>query len=193
MDIGGPDGPGPMRQNPTAQRLAEVMAAWVPDSQEGIYHRYLQSLSPGYDHLLTFSRNDRIWRFSHVWPHRRGYRSEISTLASPIHVLDMNNVPHSDKKYDGTDLDSMKIMKDLLARPNPKLATSPPRIVCAQHLTCLSMEALGSGLSIDPNVLSHHIGMSFKEIEQNTGLETIGASQTKTNSIPTSIGVYERC
>lgn len=185
MDKGGPDGPGPMRQNPTAQRLAEVMAAWVPASQEGIYHRYLQSLSPDYDHLLTFSRNDRIWRFSHVPPHRRGYHSEISTLASPIHILDMSEVVATDQKYDGTDLASMKIMKDLFAR-------SPPRIVCAQHLTCLSMEALGSGLSMDPNVLSHHIGMSFKGIEQTTGLETIGTSKTKTEDIHTSIGVYER-
>ncbi|CAG7942891.1 unnamed protein product [Penicillium salamii] len=192
MDKGSPDGPGPMRQNPTAQRLAEVMAAWVPDSQEGIYHRYLQSLSPAYDHLLTFSRNDRIWRFSHLPPHRRGYRSEISTLASPMYVLDMNKVPHTDQKYDGTDLDSMKIMKDLLARPNPNPATSSPRIVCAQHLTCLSMEALGSGLSMDPNVLSHHLGMSFKAIEQTTGLKTIGTSKTKTEDIPTSIGAYER-
>ncbi|CAG7917968.1 unnamed protein product [Penicillium olsonii] len=158
----------PMRQSPTAQRLAEVLSAWLPDSHEGIYHRYLQSLSPDYDHLLTYSRNDRIWRFSPLSAHQVGYHSQISTVRSPIHVIDTSH-----RKFDGTELSSMQSFRNLFPSPNQNFA-------------------LGSGLSLDPNVCSHHIGTSFRAIEQSTSLEKIGVSQFKVDSIPTSVGAYER-
>ncbi|CAG8058344.1 unnamed protein product [Penicillium olsonii] len=165
----------PMRQSPTAQRLAEVLSAWLPESHEGIYHRYLQSLSPDYDHLLTHSRNDRIWRFSPLSPHQVGYRSQISTLRSPIHVIDLGHTHNSLKhhKFDGTELSSMESLKNFLAGPDQN-------------------SALGSGLSLDPNVLSHHVGTSFRAIEQSTSIERIGVSQLKIDSIPTSVGAYEQ-
>ncbi|KGO74184.1 hypothetical protein PITC_084310 [Penicillium italicum] len=52
------------------------------------------------------------------------------------------------------------------------------------------MEALGAGLSMNPDVFSHHIGMSFKEIEKSTSINKL--CETNIGDIPTSIGLYER-
>ncbi|KAJ5352361.1 hypothetical protein N7452_001335 [Penicillium brevicompactum] len=187
-----PDLPGPMIQSPTAQRLSELLSAWLPNSSEGIYHQYLQSLSPAYDHLLTYSRYDRIWRFSHLSPHEIFFRSQISSTSSPVHVIYFSPERTTASTFDGTDQESMDRFKRQLAsdHQNPDYLSS--RVVCAQHLTCLSMEALGSGLSVDPNVLSHQIGMAFKAIEQDTSLDRLENSGIRVNTIPTSVGVYER-
>lgn len=183
----------PMRQSPTAQRLGEILSAWLPDSREGIYHQYLQSLSPGYDHLLTHSRYDRLWRFSHLLPHETRFSSQTSSLSSPVHVIENNNhrapVHHT---FDGTNFESMEDFKSKITSQDRNPAYGSSCVVGAQHLTCLSMEALGSGLSLDPNVLSHHIGSAFKAIEQDTSLHRLENSETRVNSIPTSVGVYER-
>lgn len=84
----------------------------------------------------------------------------------------------------------MEKLENYLANENQNPARCSSRIVCAQHLTCLSMEALGAGLSMDPNVFSHHIGMTFKEIEKNTSIAKL--CNTKIENIPTSVGVWER-
>lgn len=187
-----PDLPGPMIQSPTAQRLSEILSAWLPNSSEGIYHRYLQSLSPAYDHLLTYSRYDRMWRFSHLSPHETCFSSQISLMSSPLHVIEINRGNTIDHMFDGTNQQSMEDFKGQLASKNRPTDYYSSRIVCAQHLTCLSMEALGAGLSLDPNVLSHHIGTAFKAIEQDTSIDKLASSGIRVNTIPTSIGVYER-
>lgn len=79
---------GPMRSSPTALRLAEVLSAWLPGSSEGVYSRYLQSFSPKFDHLLTYSRYDRLWRLSQHGPSDHRYSFQISLLSSPVHVID---------------------------------------------------------------------------------------------------------
>ncbi|KAI3196134.1 hypothetical protein CBS147311_7636 [Penicillium roqueforti] len=84
-------------------------------------------------------------------------------------------------------------MRDLelhLSNTDPDSKDHPRcRIICAQHITCLSMEALGSGLSLDPNVFSHHIGTSFKDIEKSTGINKL--CNTNIGHIPSSVGTYE--
>lgn len=180
---------GPIRQSPTALRLGEVLSAWLPGS-EGVYSRYLQSLSPKFDHLLTYSRYDRLWRLSQHGPSDYRYSFQISLLSSPVHVIDTVKTTTDHRKYDGTNAESMEKLKTDLSNKNPNHAGGFSRIVCAQHLTCLSMEALGAGLFMDPNVFSHHIGMTFKEIEKNTSIEKL--CNTKIDDIPTSVGAWER-
>ncbi|KAJ5932839.1 hypothetical protein N7516_007328 [Penicillium verrucosum] len=168
---------GPKAQNPTALRLGEVLSAWLPDTPQGRYDQYLQTLSPAYDHLLTYSRYDRIWRLSEHSPHRLGYNSQIALLSSPVFVMDIGD---NDRVTDHLPISIQRIA--LAPRPRP-------RIICAQHITCLSMEALGSGLSLDPNVFSHHIGISFKDIENSTGIYKL--CNTKIEHIPSSVGAFE--
>jgi hypothetical protein len=179
----------PVRKNPTALRLAEVLSAWLPDSPEGVYSQYLQSLSPQYDHLLTYSRYDQIWRFSENPDYKLRYRSHISLLTSPVHVIDVGDQATNHWSYDGTNPKSMETLRRQLVDETSKSEGSS-RIICTQHLTCLSMEALGIGLSMDPDVFSHHIGMSFKEIEKSTSINKL--CETNIGDIPTSIGLYER-
>lgn len=187
-----PDLSGPMRQNPTAQRLSEILSVWLPDSTEGTYHQYLQSLSPAYDHLLTHSRYDRIWRFSHHSPHEIYFRSQISLMSSPLHVLDFQREEAPDCEFDGMSQQSMEDLKAELARERRGSGDISSRIICAQHMTCLSMEALGFGLALDPNVLSRHIGAALKAIEQDTSLDRLENSEIRVDTIPTLVGVYER-
>lgn len=158
---------GPNAQNPTALRLGEVLSTWLSDIPQGRYDQYLQTLSPAYDHLLTYSRYDRIWRFSEHSPHRLGYKSQITLLSSPMFVMDIgdNDRVTDHRRYDGTDPESMGVLESHLSSTDLDSEVHPrprPRIICAQHITCLNMEALGSGLSLDPNVFSHHIGTSFR-------------------------------
>lgn len=182
---------GPKAQNPTALRLGEVLSAWLPDTPEEPYDQYLQALSPAYDHLLTYSRYDRIWRFSEHSPHRLGYSSQISLLSSPVFVMDISDDQVTDhRRYDGRDPESMGALESHLSSPDIMLEDSYRcRIIGAQHITCLSMEALGSGLSLDPNVFSHHIGTSFKDIEKSTGIHKL--CNTKIEQIPSSVGTFE--
>ncbi|OQD61463.1 hypothetical protein PENPOL_c016G01551 [Penicillium polonicum] len=185
-------GSGPKAQNPTALRLGEVLSAWLPNTPQGRYDQYLQTLSPAYDHLLTYSRYDRIWRFSEHSRHRLGYNSQISLLSSPVFVMDIGNNDRvtDSRHYDGTDPESMEALESHLSSAELDLEDRPPsRIICAQHITCLSMEALGSGLSLDPNVFSHHIGTSFKDIEKSTGIHKL--CNTKIERIPSSVGTFE--
>ncbi|CAG8329779.1 unnamed protein product [Penicillium nalgiovense] len=190
VSMDSPNGPSP--QNPTAQRLGEVLSAWLPNTPEGIYHQYLQTQSPAYDHLLTYSRYDRIWRFSEHSPHSLSYHSQISLLSSPVFVIDIgdNDRVMQNRQYNGTDTDSMRELESHLSNPNPDSEDRRRcRIICAQHITCLSMEALGTGLSLDPNVFSNHIGTSFKDIEKSTGIYKL--CNTKIDQIPSSIGIFE--
>ncbi|CAG8896346.1 unnamed protein product [Penicillium egyptiacum] len=169
---------GPRAQNPTAQRLGEVLSAWLPNRPEGLYDQYLQTLSPDYDHLLTYSRYDRIWRFSKHSPHSLSYHSQISLLSSPVLVIDIGNN------------DRVIRNQSHLSNANSDLEDRRRcRIICTQHITCLSMEALGTGLSLDPNVFSHHIGTSFKDIEKSTGIYKL--CNTKIEQIPSSVGTFE--
>jgi hypothetical protein len=189
-DSRSPDGPSP--QNPTAQRLGEVLSAWLPNTPEGIYHQYLQTLSPAYDHLLTYSRYDRIWRFSEHSPHTLFYHTQISLLSSPVFVMDIgdNDRVMRNRQYNGTDADSMRELESHLSNPNPHSEDRHRcRIICAQHITCLSMEALGTGLSLDANVFSNHIGTSYKDIEKSTGIYKL--CNTKIDHISTSVGTFE--
>ncbi|CAG7997647.1 unnamed protein product [Penicillium nalgiovense] len=190
VSMDSPNGPSP--QNPTAQRLGEVLSAWLPNTPEGIYHQYLQTQSPAYDHLLTYSRYDRIWRFSEHSPHSLSYHSQISLLSSPVFVIDIgdNDRVMQNRQYDGTDTDAMRELESHLSNPNPDSEDRRRcRIICAQHITCLSMEALGTGLSLDPNVFSNHIGTSFKDIEKSTGIYKL--CNTKIDQIPSSVGTFE--
>ena len=126
---------------------------------------------PHYDHLLTYSRHDQIWRFTQHSPAKLHYRSQISPLSSPVHVINIGD--HGVTKhlrYDGTKTESMEDLKQHFINDNPNIAGRSSRIICTQHLTYSSMEALGVGLSMDPDVFSHHIGMSFKEIERSTSI-----------------------
>ncbi|KAJ5972756.1 uncharacterized protein N7479_002674 [Penicillium vulpinum] len=91
--------------------------------------------------------------------------------------------------YDGTDPKSMRELESYLCKAAPDSQDRRYRIICAQHITCLSMEALGSGLSLDPNVFSHHIGTSFRDIEKSTGIYKL--CNTKIEQIPSSVGTYE--
>lgn len=189
-DSRSPDGPSP--RNPTAQRLGEVLSAWLPNTSEGIYHQYLQTLSPAYDHLLTYSRYDRFWRFSEHSPHTLFYHSQISLLSSPVFVMDIgdNDRVIQNRQYNGTDADSMRELESHLSNPNSDSEDRHRcRIICAQHITCLSMEALGAGLSLDANVFSNHIGTSFKDIEKSTGIYKL--CNTKIDHIPSSVGTFE--
>jgi hypothetical protein len=165
---------GPMPQNPTAQRLGEILAAWFPNSAEGFYHQYLRALSPSYDHLLTYSRYDRLWRCVSQVSSSDVSCSEISLLASPVHVIDIDDqhgiLDH--RHFDGTKPEAMRDLQHHLSQyGSDHRNKSRRRLVCVQHITCFSMEALGSGLSLDPNVFSHHIGTSFKEIERSTSID----------------------
>lgn len=176
--------------------MGEVLSAWLPDTPQGRYDQYLQALSPAYDHLLTYSRYDRIGPLSEHSSHRLGYNSLIALLSSPVFVMDIgdNDRVTDHRRYDGTDPESMGALESHLSstdldsedRPRPR---PRPRIICAQHITCLSMEALGSGLSLDPNVFSHHIGTSFKDIENSTGIYKL--CNTKIEHIPSSVGAFE--
>ncbi|OJD15803.1 hypothetical protein AJ78_03983 [Emergomyces pasteurianus Ep9510] len=179
-------------QNPTARRLREVLTAWLPDTPEGQYHEYLQHLSPDYDHLLTYSWYDRLWR-SASQENKRHWKSEISLHASPVHVIEINhrNEISTHYHYDGTDAESMGELRSYLSGHLGRSKDEPLcRIVCAQHITSLSMEALGCGLSLDPNVLSHHIGSSFKPIEASTCLAKL--CNTSIDNVPSSVGSFER-
>ncbi|KAJ5962540.1 hypothetical protein N7501_007481, partial [Penicillium viridicatum] len=183
---------GPKAQNLTALRLGEVLSAWLPDTPQGQYDQYLQTLSPAYDHLLTYSRYDRIWRFSEHSRHRLGYNSQLSLLSSPVFVMDIGNNDRvtDHRHYDGTDPESMEALESHLSIADLDSEDRPhSRIICAQHITCLSMEALGSGLSLDPNVFSHHIGTSFKGIKKSTGIHKL--CNTKIEHIPSSVGTFE--
>ncbi|KAJ6150094.1 hypothetical protein N7471_001293 [Penicillium samsonianum] len=185
-----PNGSKP--QNPTAQRLGEVISAWLPSTPTGLYDQYLQTLSPAYDHLLTYSRYDRIWRFSEHTPHSLSYHSEISLMSSPVIVMDIgeNDRVTDHSHYDGTDPESMRELESHLSNADTDSEDRQRfRIICAQHITCLSMEALGTGLSLDPNVFSHHIGTSFKDIEKSTGIYKL--CNTKIEQIPSSVGTFE--
>lgn len=113
-------------------------------------------------------------------------------MSSPVHVIYLSPKRRTGSIFDGTDQKSMDKFKRQLASDHENLDYLFLRVVCAQHLTCLSMEALGSGLFVDPNVLSHHIGMAFKPIEQDTSLDRLENSGIRVNTIPTSVGVYER-
>ncbi|OQE19270.1 hypothetical protein PENFLA_c019G01050 [Penicillium flavigenum] len=183
---------GSSPQNPTAQRLGEVLSAWLHNTPEGLYHQYLQNLSPAYDHLLTYSRYDRIWRFSEHSPHSLPYHSQISLMSSPVFVMDIddNDRVMQNRQYNGTDADSMRELELHLSTPHPDSEDRRRcRIICAQHITSLSMEALGTGLSLDPNVFSKHIGTSFKDIEKSTGIYKL--CNTKIDQIPSSVGTFE--
>ncbi|KAJ6178049.1 hypothetical protein N7519_008510 [Penicillium mononematosum] len=94
------------------------------------------------------------------------------------------------RQYNGTDADSMRELESHLSAPHPDSEDRRRcRIICAQHITCLSMEALGTGLSLDPNVFSNHIGTSFKDIEKSTGIYKL--CNTKIDQIPSSVGTFE--
>ncbi|CAI7647601.1 unnamed protein product [Penicillium viridicatum] len=94
------------------------------------------------------------------------------------------------RHYYGTDPESMEALELHLSSVELDSEDRPPsRIICAQHITCLSMEALGSGLSLDPNVFSHHIGTSFKDIEKSTGTHKL--CNTKIERIPSAVGTSE--
>lgn len=184
---------GPKPRNPTARRLGEVLAAWSPDSHEGLYHEFLGTLSPDYDHLLTYSRYDRAWRCASQ-VHLPGLScSEISLQASTVHVIDFDDrhgiLNH--RCYDGTKPEAMIDLQQHLSDYGGDLDTDTRnRIICSQHVTCFSMEALGRGLCLDPNVFSHHIGSSFKEIEKATGMDQFGHTSIK--NIQSLVGTFER-
>ncbi|OAX82594.1 hypothetical protein ACJ72_03058 [Emergomyces africanus] len=187
-----PDPERPKPQNPTARRLREVLTAWLPNSSEGAYHEYLQHLSPDYDHLLTYSWYDRLWR-SASDDSKRHWESEISLHASPVHVIEINNqkgfLKHS--HYDGTIAESMaELQSHLSGHPDSSKGDLCYRIICTQHVTSLSMEALGCGLSLDPNVLSRHIGTAFKPIEACTSLAEL--CNTDISNVPSSVGNFEK-
>ncbi|KAJ5205543.1 hypothetical protein N7491_003829 [Penicillium cf. griseofulvum] len=177
-----PNGPKP--GNPTAQRLGEVLSAWLPGTPEGLYHQYLQTLSPDYDHLLIYSRYDRIWPCLIIL--------RFLFMSSPVFVMDIddNDRVIDRRDYDGTDPNSMRELESHLSNVDCNSNNRQRcRIISAQHLTSVSMEALGSGLSLDPNVFSHHIGTSFKDIEKSTGIEKL--CSTKIEQIPSSVGTFE--
>ncbi|CAI7576863.1 unnamed protein product [Penicillium glandicola] len=183
----------PKAQNPTAQRLGELLSTWLPTTPQGIYDQYLQTLSPDYDHLLTYSRYDRIWRFAENMPYSLPYHSEISLLSSPVFVMDISDKDQvtDHRQYDGTNAESMRELE--LHLSNADLDWDDRRrcrIICAQHVTCSSMEALGSGLSLDPNVFSHHVGTFFKDIEKSTSIGEL--CNTYTEHIWSSVGGFER-
>ncbi|KAJ5173894.1 uncharacterized protein N7500_001825 [Penicillium coprophilum] len=113
-------------------------------------------------------------------------------MSSPVFVIDIGDRDEiTDRRdYDGTDPNSMRELESYLS--NVHQASNYGRrcrIICAQHITCLSMEALGSGLSLDPNVFSHHIGSSFKDIEKSTGIGKL--CNKKIEQIPSSVGAFE--
>ncbi|KAJ5375438.1 hypothetical protein N7517_007444 [Penicillium concentricum] len=112
-------------------------------------------------------------------------------MSSPVLVMDIgDNDQVTRYDYDGTDPESMRELECDLYNPDPDRSNRPRcRIICAQHITCLSMQALGSGLSLDPNVFSHHIGTSFKDIEKSTGIGKL--CNTKIDHIPSSVGTFE--
>ncbi|KXG51216.1 uncharacterized protein PGRI_067880 [Penicillium griseofulvum] len=103
--------------------------------------------------------------------------------------IDDNDRVIDRRDYDGTYHDSMKALKSHLSNVDCQNNHRRCRIISAQHLTCVSMEALGSGLALDPNVFSHHIGTSFKDIEKSTGIEKL--CNTKIEQISSSVGTYE--
>jgi hypothetical protein len=94
------------------------------------------------------------------------------------------------RQYNGTDADSMRELESHLSTPHPDSEDRRRcRIICAQHITYLSMEALGTGLSLDPDVFSNHLGTSFKDIEKSTGIYKL--CNTKIDHIPSSVGTFE--
>lgn len=188
---GGRHTAGPMPQNPTAQRLGEILATRFPGSPARLYHEYLATLTPAYDHLLTYSRYDRIWRCTSQIGSSDLSCSEISLLASSVHAIDFDQQVIVDHvHYDGTEPGPMRDLQQHLTHRGGEHGDSTRcRIICAQHVTCYSMEALGHALSLDPNVFSHRIGTSFKEIEKSTGIDKFCGKSIK--DIQSRVGAFE--
>lgn len=176
---------GKKPQNPTAQRLGEILAEWQPNTVEGLYHQYLQLLSPGFDHVLIYSRYDRICRQKSPI----GWKSNISLLAAPVHVVNRSNNGEAlgTRSFEGASSQSMNDLHSFLSNTGDSKGF---RMICAQHLTSFSIETLGSALSLDPNVLGHHIGTSYKSIEACTGFDKLG--DMAIGHIRSSVGDFER-
>ncbi|KAJ5521350.1 hypothetical protein N7527_005465 [Penicillium freii] len=150
----------PKAQNPTVLRLGEVLSVWLPDTLQGQYDQYLQTLSPAYNHLLTYSQ------YNH-------YNSQISLLSSPVFVMNIgNNDRVTDHcQYNGIDPESIEALESHLSSAKLDSGDRPPARI------------------IYPNIFSHHIGTSFKDIEKSIGIYKL--CNTKIEAIPLSISTFE--
>lgn len=150
---------------------ARILGEINGKKEEGPYHRYLESLSPDFDHLLAYSRYDYF--------KTAGYRFRSGTANSfipsfvsfsSIYVIDILKYGRAlePQLFNGVDSSSMDELRALLSNESTSDHDVQYRIIYTQYLTAFSIEALGSALSLDPNVLSYYIGNMWKDCGKET-------------------------